>query len=734
MLHKKVSRLLMSSVLARVAEKAIPENLCPCCRGIPAVASRLSSTLESTSAPEAAKSETGRAATPKKSAKLLKVSAYLSGNQPLNEAIHIYRRSLTAAKTRPPEMYVIFETLAESVIQHMDLPADPSTVYMEANPGLGLVTRRAMEKGIHRARIFEGNPVFLKRLQDIQADYGADRLEVACPFNVIEFRQRGKIKKEFKKADLFANSEACTIPGSSDSPAVDPWESKVERMVAVGLPTRPWTDVAPALKFFGIIPEVSHAVFLRTLVYSMARRNAFCSIGRPEFYLIVSPALYHTIVGQPGTNFKCYRFTTVALQTFFEILPLEEVPRNKLVPPPSLKTQNVHDNWKLIRLTARREQVLDWSLIPEYVFFLRQALMNRTRPLLVWLEGWIPGSARRLLDIGYTMYIRTGDVSATNYVNVFRLLYNAPEYSTSNFKIAFASMGDRFSLDLSENEEDNADDDDLNAVPFRKLLSGSGSESSVVLYCITMDVDDLEQGLLSAFRSMNTTDRNELITQFQALIGQNVNRGTCEFFLDMNNWNLQQSICSYYDLENSQEHLPQMVFVQDVTIGEGESVPPKTKFIKTWKIRNPGWDSWPPGCALRFTGNGHQMTHIERIALPSLKPGDTFDASVEMESPDKPGMYQGQWRMCSPTGTYCGDTIWVILQVDENGMLSLTQQMSSIPLGNARESRSSSTEFGLAKNPFAAGPTFPGNNSPNDQTDVGGWGTSNDTDMDGAWD
>ena len=31
-----------------------------------------------------------------------------------------------------------------------------------------------------------------------------------------------------------------------------------------------------------------------------------------------------------------------------------------------------------------------------------------------------------------------------------------------------------------------------------------------------------------------------------------------------------------------------MSFVQDVTIGEGESVPPKTKFIKTWKIRNPG--------------------------------------------------------------------------------------------------------------------------------------------------
>ena len=48
------------------------------------------------------------------------------------------------------------------------------------------------------------------------------------------------------------------------------------------------------------------------------------------------------------------------------------------------------------------------------------------------------------------------------------------------------------------------------------------------------------------------------------------------------------------------------------------------------------------------------MTHIERIGLPSLKPGEMYDASVEMESPEGPGMYQGQWRMCTPTGMYCG--------------------------------------------------------------------------------
>lgn len=31
-----------------------------------------------------------------------------------------------------------------------------------------------------------------------------------------------------------------------------------------------------------------------------------------------------------------------------------------------------------------------------------------------------------------------------------------------------------------------------------------------------------------------------------------------------------------------------MEFVQDITIGEGEAVPPSTKFVKTWRLKNNG--------------------------------------------------------------------------------------------------------------------------------------------------
>jgi hypothetical protein len=31
-----------------------------------------------------------------------------------------------------------------------------------------------------------------------------------------------------------------------------------------------------------------------------------------------------------------------------------------------------------------------------------------------------------------------------------------------------------------------------------------------------------------------------------------------------------------------------MTLIKDVTIGDGEAVPPKTAFVKTWRIQNSG--------------------------------------------------------------------------------------------------------------------------------------------------
>lgn len=193
-----------------------------------------------------------------------------------------------------------------------------------------------------------------------------------------------------------------------------------------------------------------------------------------------------------------------------------------------------------------------------------------------------------------------------------------------------------------------------------------------------MDVDsDLDGKLLQQFSSMGTTDREVLISEFQKLLGNTLNPDSCAFFLDMNNWNLQAAICSYYDFEQPSTTLPSMALVCDVTVGDGEAVAPNTRFIKTWRIKNPGTESWPPGCCLRFCG-GDNMAVTDMKMVDALGPGECYDVGVEMTSPQRTGVYQGQWRMSTPTGHYFGEVIWVVITVEENGLLGVTQQMSRI--------------------------------------------------------
>ncbi|XP_010116552.1 PREDICTED: uncharacterized protein C6orf106 homolog, partial [Chlamydotis macqueenii] len=117
--------------------------------------------------------------------------------------------------------------------------------------------------------------------------------------------------------------------------------------------------------------------------------------------------------------------------------------------------------------------------------------------------------------------------------------------------------------------------------------------------------------------------------------------------------NLQAAIGAYYDFESPNINVPSMSFVEDVTIGEGESIPPDTQFTKTWRIQNTGTEAWPPGVCLKYVG-GDQFGHVNMVMVRSLEPQEIADVSVQMCSPSTGVLYQGQWRMCTATGLYYG--------------------------------------------------------------------------------
>ena len=66
-----------------------------------------------------------------------------------------------------------------------------------------------------------------------------------------------------------------------------------------------------------------------------------------------------------------------------------------------------------------------------------------------------------------------------------------------------------------------------------------------------------------------------------------------------------------------------------------------------------GVERWPPGVFLKFT-YGDQLGPITFLLVDAVEPMGCTDVSVEMISPASNGIYQAQWRMCSPMGQYFG--------------------------------------------------------------------------------
>ena len=77
-----------------------------------------------------------------------------------------------------------------------------------------------------------------------------------------------------------------------------------------------------------------------------------------------------------------------------------------------------------------------------------------------------------------------------------------------------------------------------------------------------------------------------------------------------------------------------------------------------------GESRWPPGVVLRFTC-GDPLGPVRMVSVSPLDAGSVADISINMVSPPTSGMYQGQWRMCSPTGQYFGGSIIQHYQMNE---------------------------------------------------------------------
>lgn len=189
----------------------------------------------------------------------------------------------------------------------------------------------------------------------------------------------------------------------------------------------------------------------------------------------------------------------------------------------------------------------------------------------------------------------------------------------------------------------------------------------------TAAISSLDEDLMERLRSITTNNREDLINQFRSTTNAMLTDEGCAFFLEMNNWNLNEAILGYYDAEMPTDKIPQMKFLGDVTIGQGESIPANTRFVKTWRIENSGNEPWPSSCSLRFV-NGDRLQDRDEIFLGCLPPKEHCEISVDLKTPSTGRIIRSQWRLFTPTGIPFGDPIWLVATVEENSLAGTAQQ------------------------------------------------------------
>ena len=92
----------------------------------------------------------------------------------------------------------------------------------------------------------------------------------------------------------------------------------------------------------------------------------------------------------------------------------------------------------------------------------------------------------------------------------------------------------------------------------------------------------------------------------------------------------------------------------DVTIPDESEFHPGEAFTKIWRLQNIGTCIWTGDYAVRFF-YGDRMGAAEMIFLGTeVNPGAVVDIPVDMQAPDEPGSYQGNWKLINSRGQLFG--------------------------------------------------------------------------------
>ncbi len=104
------------------------------------------------------------------------------------------------------------------------------------------------------------------------------------------------------------------------------------------------------------------------------------------------------------------------------------------------------------------------------------------------------------------------------------------------------------------------------------------------------------------------------------------------------------------------------IYMDDVTIPDDAEILAGMHFVKTWRVRNTGTQTWGPEHTLRYV-RGARMASADRYPLPVCAPGDETNMSVDVSAPTTPGKHYTDWGFYDPQDRPFGIVLWMRIAV-----------------------------------------------------------------------
>lgn len=186
-------------------------------------------------------------------------------------------------------------------------------------------------------------------------------------------------------------------------------------------------------------------------------------------------------------------------------------------------------------------------------------------------------------------------------------------------------------------------------------------------------MDDSAAELLLMFQKMGTSDRSELVRQFQAIV-PGVADEICKFFLEANNWTLQNALISFFEESGGADMAKQIKVLSTpkphmgfLLKDEPHTVMCNQRFIKLMHLHNTGPTAWPSTVTLEHV-HGDRFGAPSSIRVGGLQPNQGLDIPLELTAPNSAGEYAGSWMCCTngDVSMMFGEAIWIIVRVEAN--------------------------------------------------------------------